>query len=156
MGQICPLDHQLFNRKNNGFELKWKRPYICQHGCCKWHGNQVITRIVSKPLRWRHNERHGVSNHQPYDCLLNRLFRCRSKKTSKLRVTGFCGVIYRWPVNSPDKGPLTRKVFPFDDAIMPHTDSTTTLVCPLKARSVCLSVSLLQNIHAQWPNPTQL
>ena len=37
-------------------------------------------------LQWRHNGRDGVSNHQPYDCLLNRLF--RSKKTSKLRVIG--------------------------------------------------------------------
>ena len=41
-------------------------------------------------LRWRHNERDGVSNHQPHDSLLKRLFRCRSKKTSKLRVTGLC------------------------------------------------------------------
>ena len=41
-------------------------------------------------LQWRHNGRDGVSNHQPHDCLLNRLFRRRSKKTSKLRVTGFC------------------------------------------------------------------
>ena len=42
------------------------------------------------PSLWRHNERDGVSNHQPHDCLLNRLFRRRSKKTSKLRVTGLC------------------------------------------------------------------
>ena len=42
------------------------------------------------PLQWRHNERDSVSNHQPHDCLLNRLFRRRSKKTSKLRVTGLC------------------------------------------------------------------
>ena len=41
-------------------------------------------------LRWRQNGRDGVSNHQLYDCLLNRLFRHRSKKTSKLRVTGLC------------------------------------------------------------------
>ena len=41
-------------------------------------------------LRWRHNERDSVSNHQPHDCLLKRLFRRRSKKTSKLRVTGLC------------------------------------------------------------------
>ena len=40
------------------------------------------------PLHWRHNDHDGVSNHQPHDCLLNRLFRRRSKKTSKLRVTG--------------------------------------------------------------------
>ena len=31
-----------------------------------------------------------VSNQQPHDCLLNCLFRRRSKKTSKLRVTGLC------------------------------------------------------------------
>ena len=42
-------------------------------------------------LQWRHNKRDGVSNNQPHDCLLNRLFRRRSKKTSKLRVTGLCG-----------------------------------------------------------------
>ena len=42
------------------------------------------------PLEWRHNRHDSVSNHQPHDCLLNRLFRRRSKKTSKLRVTGLC------------------------------------------------------------------
>ena len=41
-------------------------------------------------LRWRHNGCDSVSNHQPHDCLLNRLLRRRSKKTSKLRVTGLC------------------------------------------------------------------
>ena len=41
-------------------------------------------------IQWRHNERHGISNHQPHGCLLNRLFRCRSKKIPKLRVTGLC------------------------------------------------------------------
>ena len=44
--------------------------------------------IVS--LRWRHNDHAGVSNHQPHGCLLNRLFRRKSKKTSKLRITGLC------------------------------------------------------------------
>ena len=29
------------------------------------------------PLQWRHTGPDGVSNHQPYDCLLNRLFRRR-------------------------------------------------------------------------------
>ena len=38
-------------------------------------------------LQWRHKGPDGVSSHQPHDCLLNRLFRRRSKKTSKLRVT---------------------------------------------------------------------
>ena len=41
-------------------------------------------------LQWSYNGHNGVSNHQPHDCLLNRLFRRRSKKTLKLRVTGLC------------------------------------------------------------------
>ena len=41
-------------------------------------------------LLWRHNGRDSVSNHRPHDCLLNRLFRRRSKKTSKLHATGLC------------------------------------------------------------------
>ena len=30
----------------------------------------------------------------------------------------FLGGIHRWPVNSLHKGPVTRKMFPFDDVIM--------------------------------------
>ena len=41
-------------------------------------------------LQWRQDERDGVSNNRRIDCLLNRLFRHRSEKTSKLRVTGLC------------------------------------------------------------------
>ena len=47
--------------------------------------------IKSVALQWRHNEHDGVSNHQRFDCLLNGLFRYRSKKISKLLVTGLCG-----------------------------------------------------------------
>ena len=53
---------------------------------------------VMSALRWRRNGHGGVSNHQPHHCLLNRLFGCRSKKTSKLRVTGLCAG------NSPGTG----------------------------------------------------
>ena len=54
-------------------------------------------------LRWRHNERDCVSNHQPHYCLLKRLFGRRSKKTSKLRVTGLC------EGNSPEAGEFTAQ-----------------------------------------------
>ena len=77
-------------------------------------------------LRWRHNDLDGVSNHQPHGCLLNRLFRRRSKKTSKLRVTGLCVGNSPGPVNSPHKGPVTRKMFPFDDVIMSSMASQIT------------------------------
>ena len=51
-------------------------------------GNWAV--ILNVSLQWRHNGQDGFSNHQPHDCLLNRLSRCRSKKTSKLCVTGLC------------------------------------------------------------------
>ena len=60
---------------------------------CTWHGSYAVmscAKLCLNPLRWRHNERDSVSNHQPHDCLLSRLIRRRSKKTSKLRVTGLC------------------------------------------------------------------
>ena len=41
-------------------------------------------------LQWHYNEHNGIWNRRCLDCLLNHLFRCRSKKTSKLRVTGLC------------------------------------------------------------------
>ena len=49
-------------------------------------------------LHWRHNDHDGVSNHKPHGYLLNRIFGRRSKKTSKLRVTGLCAG------NSPGTG----------------------------------------------------
>ena len=55
-------------------------------------------------LQWRHNGRNGVSNHQSRDCLLNRLFRRRSKKTSKLRVAGLCAG------NSPVTGEFPAQI----------------------------------------------
>ena len=88
-----------------------------------------ITRVTSwchdeeKPLEWHHD---GISNHQPHDCSLNRLFRRRSTKTTKLRVTGLC--VGNSPVNSAHKGPLTRKMFPFEDVIMHYKETHSVLL----------------------------
>ena len=74
-----------------------------------WDGSIAITTsthliIVSLcTLRWRRNGHGDVSNHQPHHCLLNLLFGCRSKKTSKLRVTGLCA----W--NSPGTGEFSAQ-----------------------------------------------
>ena len=62
--------------------------------------------------------RDNISNHQPRDCFLNRLFRRRSKKHQSSASLAFVRGIHRWPVNSPHKWPVTRKMFPFDDVIM--------------------------------------
>ena len=68
------------------FFVRWMHNFV-------W---RVYSRLPSQvsnefwSLQWRHNGRDIISNHQPHHCLLNRLFRRRSKKTSKLRVTGLC------------------------------------------------------------------
>ena len=91
--------------------------------------------------------------HQPHGCLLNWLFKRRSKKLSRgvdiavglfsdvdiavgllsnCEIKKIClnqiikapchwpfvGGIHRWPMNSLHKGPVTRKMVPFDDVSM--------------------------------------
>ena len=93
-------------------------------------------RSISWPsftLLWRHNEHDSVSNHHPHDCLLNYLFRRRSKKTSKPRVTAFVRGIHR----SPHKWPVTLKMFAFDDVIM-------------KSSRVLFPISFIVASLAQW------
>ena len=89
---------------------------------------QVCNRVSPSPapflfissLQWCHNGHGSVSNHQPHDCFLNHLFRHRSKKTSKLRVTGLCAgnslEASEFPAQMASN--VTRKMFPFDDFIM--------------------------------------
>ena len=86
--------------------------------CISYDSTDIERGTNFAPFHWRNNDHDGVSNHQPHGCLLNRLLRRRSKKTSKLRVTGLCVWKSPGPVNSPHKGPVTRKMFPFDDVIM--------------------------------------
>ena len=43
----------------------------------------------------------------------------------------FVWEIYRWPVDSPQKGPGTRKMFPFDDIIMVKIALVSSLLHPL-------------------------
>ena len=69
-------------------------------------------------LPWRHNGPDSVSNHQPYDCLLNRLSDADQRKHQSSASLAFVREIHRGPVNFPHKWPVTRKMFPFDDVIM--------------------------------------
>ena len=63
--------------------------YRCRH--C-WVGADTTAEQTGpwSSLLWRHNWCRDVSNHRRLDCLFNRLFRRRSKKISKLCVTGLC------------------------------------------------------------------
>ena len=88
--QIHDMHHRFIFQPNVWFEYGFINPmYLSLISCCftehvtishKWQ--------MCSSLQWRYNGRDGVSNHQRLDCLLNRLFSRRSKKTSKFRVTG--------------------------------------------------------------------
>ena len=103
---------------------------------CKIPGGPTTWELFQHSIRWRHNGRDSVSNHQPHDCLLKRLFRRRSKKTSKLRITGLCAG------NSPHKWSVTRKMFPFDDVIMLKSTpvKSASMVC---SQFICKPTCLL-------------
>ena len=59
--------------------------------------------------------------------------------------------IHRWPVNSPHKGPVTRKMFPFDDVIMTNflwlffapTGSDVMIMNSKNTRYLCTPCGLL-------------
>ena len=74
-------------------------------------------------LQWRHNERDGISNYQPHNCLFNPLFRRRSKNTSKLRVTGLCVGNSPVIVKFLEQRASNAENVPFDDIIMMHSDN---------------------------------
>ena len=85
----------------------------------------------------------GVSIVYSNVCLLKRLFRCRSKKTSKLRVTGLCEG--KSPVTGefPSQRASTRKMFPFDDVIISsegsdlHSASIMSILCDFSGFLIC-------------------
>ena len=57
--------------------------------------------------------------------------------------------IYRWPVNSPHKGPVARKMFPYDDVIIPKKLMSSFVVIDIKftSHSHCL-----YSFETQKPN----
>ena len=76
-----------------------------QNHACQFHP------CIRMSLQWRHNKYYVVSNHRRIDALLNRLFRRRSKKTSKLLVTGLCAGDSPVTGEFPSQRPVTRKIF---------------------------------------------
>ena len=70
-------------------------------------------------LQWRHNGCDSVPNQRRLDCLLNRLLSgVDQRKHQNSASLAFVRRIHWWPMNSPRKGPVTRKMLPFDYVIM--------------------------------------
>ena len=81
-----------------------------------------------KSLQWRHNEGHGISNHRYLVCLLPFVqahIRENIIHLCNWPLSGESWIGDRWippppppPPPPPNKGPVTRKRFPFDDVII--------------------------------------
>ena len=69
-------------------------------------------------LQWRHSERDGFSNHRRLIVSLIVGSGADKKKHRSSASLAFVRGIHRWPVNFPQKGPVTQKMFPFDDVLM--------------------------------------
>ena len=89
--------------------------YIWTESECKYY---CLLGLDIYALQRRHNERYDVWNHQHHQCLLNRLFKHASRKHQSSASLDFVRGIHRWPLYSPHIGPVTRKMFPFDDVII--------------------------------------
>ena len=117
-----PSEKYNHNNQHSIFFIITNNQYVRKTHQKAWH--ILVQFYIGSPtvliasLQWRHYGRDGVSNHQPRHCLLNRLFRRRSKKNQSSAWLAFVRRIHRWPVNSSHKWPVSRKMFPFDDFIM--------------------------------------
>ena len=109
---------EIFLRRHSVMSLK-----------CIWLG------VLQATLQWHHNERDGVSNHQPHGFLLNRLFKRRSEETSKLLVTGLYAGNSLLTVAFPAQRPITRKMFLFDDVVI-------KIMLPLSYQSLPTALSI--------------
>ena len=74
--------------------------------------------LFEQSIRWRHNEWVGVSNTSSMIVCANVYSGADHRKHQSSSSMAFVREFHRWPVKSPHKGPVTRKMFPFDDVIM--------------------------------------
>ena len=101
-------------------------------------GQKIVINLKDS-FQWRHNGRDGISNHEPHQCLLNRLFMCRSKKYQSSASLALVRGIHRWPVNSAHKWTVVRKMFPFDDVIiLGKIVFHLTITKQYQAQSMCM------------------
>ena len=112
---------------------KWPSPLHRSTSNSTWVWGCVIPRAseitlkemdkFSKSSRWRHNERDGVSNYRICIVCSAVCSGADQRKHQSSTSLAFVRGIHRWPVDSPHKGSVTRKIFPFDDVIMYQAQS---------------------------------
>ena len=93
---------------NFSVRFAYRKQHEWRHGHDRYHHHysDVMMRAMASQIT-------GVSIVYSIVCLCADLRKYQSSAS-----LAFLGGIHRWPVNSPRKGPVTRKMFPFDDVIM--------------------------------------
>ena len=70
-----------------------------------YHYNDVIMSTAASPIT-------------SFTIVYSTAYSGKGERDQSSASLAFVRGIHRWPVNSPHKGPVTRKMFPFDDVIM--------------------------------------
>ena len=97
-------------------QIPWLFPDFSQYSLFPWPS----TKFPDFSLTFAKS---GISLTFPWPLDTLHLFKGRSKKTSKLHVVKG---IHRWPLDSPHKRPVPRKVLSFDYIIMNETNGWWT------------------------------
>ena len=109
---------------------KWKQ----KHKRFKWkiHCNDVIMGAMASQV---------TSLAIVYSTVYSGVDQIKHQSSASL---SFVRGIHRWPVNSPHKGPVRRKMFPFDDVIMLNPHSLPWLI------QMTVYNSLLRGLRQLW------
>ena len=113
----------LWRHRNVGILSEWRiqwNHYIHQQLCNGWlYLGEYVYRYFAASPKWtataRYNGRDGVWNHQPQDWYSTFIQGADQRKHQSFASLAFVRGIHWLPVNSPHKGSVTRKKFPFDD-----------------------------------------
>ena len=79
--------------------------------------------------------------------------RRRSKKHQSSALLAFVRGIHRWPVNCLHKGPVTWKMFPFDDVIMVHWYTAVPVCSPWYSRQTLHGSQMRSNYWISFVRP---
>ena len=130
-------------------------------GCSWWvpgrqGWRQSTTAVVRcRPLKWRHNEHDGVSNTSITIFYTTVCLGAEQRKHQSSASLVFVRGIHWWPVNSPHKWPVTRKMFPFDDGVMTivvQRDACCAVFCSVTQYNATQYENTIQYNEYEIPN----
>ena len=136
IGLVVSLTWRSLYGWDNIVILRWPQYGRLSNGCWMHYSDIIMSAIASQIT--------GVS----FVCLS--VCSDADQKTHQSSASlAFVRGIYRWPVNSPHKGPVKWKMFPFDDVIMGMCDiAHWKVVCFTK-----VSRNIDRLFYRDMPNP---